>query len=159
MSSKRIYFAHSWSRWKTKQESQIIKILEDRGYIVHNPFDKEIELNKKYNINWYSDNPTKPHANDIYDIDFANLMECDAYFGWFSKNNHIIGTSIELAWAYYAELLGYEQMEIIVLSFKKHPFNWRMCDKFYEGYNNFKQDKPFYIRKGEKDCAVYKTRK
>lgn len=142
---KKIYFAHPFECWKTKREKMIIDILINRGYEVYNPFEKEISLNKKYNVKYYYQNPTKSHASDIVSICFKNVMECDSYFGWFPKNIQMIGTPIEMGWAYHAELLRYKmkKKEIIVLCHQIHPFCWEYSDKLYIGYKNFKENKVF----------------
>jgi len=134
---KKIYFAHPFDKWRTKREDMIEKVLEERGYIVINPFKKEDKLNEKYGVDNYYEKPTKEFANDIVNKDYEMVIDCDEYFGWFPKGVTMIGTPIELVWAYT------HGKKITVLCYKPQPFLWMMADKFYIGYNNFVDDIEF----------------
>lgn len=134
----KIYFAHPESRWQTKREEMISKILTKRGYDVVNPFDGEEALLKKHNAGRYYKNPSKPLSDEIVEKDYQMVMECDSYFGWFPKKSMATGTAIEMEWAYNAG------KRIIVLIWKPQPFCWNRCDVMYLGYNNFKNDVRFY---------------
>lgn len=136
----KIYFAHPFDKWKTKQEEMIEKVLEDKGYCVVNPFREEDVLREKYEVDEYYDSPSIEYANDIVNKAYKMVRNCDEYFGWFPKGIALIGTPIELNWAF---LHG---KKITVLSYKPHPFLWVMSDRFYLGYANFKNDVRFYDR-------------
>ena len=137
---KTIYFAHPFDKWRTKREEMIEKILEERGFVVINPFKEEDKLNEKYGVDNYYENPTEPFALDIVNKDWLAVSKCDAYFGWFPKDITMIGTSIELVWAL---LLG---KETITLSYKPHPFLWMFSNKFYTNYSKFVSDEPFSVK-------------
>lgn len=138
----KIYFAHPESRWQSKREEMITRILEKRGYEVINPFDRENELLKKYKTESYYKNPSKTFADEIVKKDRKMCIEeCESYFGWFPKKSMAIGTAIEMDWAYIAHKY------IIVLIDKPQPFCWNYCDILYLGYNNFKNDVKFYERR------------
>ena len=135
----KIYFAHPESRWKSKREEMITKILTKRGYEIINPFDREDALLKKHNAESYYKNPTKPLADEIVEKDTKMCVEeCSAYFGWFPKKSMAVGTAIEMEWAH--NVGNY----IIVLIDKPQPFCWNFCNILYLGYNNFKNDIRFY---------------
>jgi len=134
---KTIYFAHPFDKWKSKREEMIIQTLTERGYDVFNPFIKENKLNEKYGVTHYYEKPSKAFAKDIVDGDKKMVLECDEYFGWFPKGVTMIGTPIELVWAYNAK------KPITVICYKPQPFLWIMADKFYLGYDKFVKDEQF----------------
>ena len=134
---KTIYFAHPFDRIGTKREKMIEQILEERGFEVINPFKMEQELNKKYGVDNYFDNPCKGFAKDIVDQDWQMVSGADAYFGWFPKNATMIGTPIELVWAVLLE------KEIITLAHRPHPFVLMFSHIIYIGYKNFAKNIPF----------------
>ena len=131
---KKIYFAHPFDKWKSKREEMIVRILEERGYEVINPFEEEDRLNVKYGVNHYYEKPTFQFAKDIVDKDYEMVKNCDEYFGWFPKDVTMIGTPIEFMWA---KNLG---KKTTVLCYKPQPFLWVLADRFYIGYNNFQED-------------------
>lgn len=137
MKKKSIYFAHPFDKIGSKREEMIIKTLEERGYEVVNPFERESKLNEKYGVNHYYESPTKSFAKDIVRLDKEAVKECDEYFGWFPKGVTMIGTPIELVWAYD---FG---KKITVICYKPQPFLWCLADTFYIGYENFVKDIKF----------------
>ena len=139
----RIYFAHSHKWWKSKREKMITDVLESRGYEVVDPFDYEDAINEKYGVKSYSENRTEAHANDITEKDWELIVSCDELFAWFPLDTTTIGTPLELGWA---KNLG---MKVTGLYKYAHPFLWSKrvgLYKFYVGYQNFKDDKPLFVR-------------
>lgn len=132
-----IYFAHPFDRMGSKREEMIERILEERGYEVVNPFKKEIDLNAKYGVNNYYENPTKEFAEDIVVSDYKLVADCDEYFGWFPKGVTMIGTPLELAYAMK------HKKKITVLCYKAQPFLWYHANVFYLGYDNFVKGERF----------------
>lgn len=150
-SKGKIYFAHPYESWKSKEEFVIEHILPLRGYEVVNPFNAEKKLLDKYKTHDYYSKPTRDFAEEIYLQDYYTVMECDAYFGWFKSKGAMIGTSIELAWAYQ------NGKKILALCEKPHPFIWSMVDIFYSSLDGFIKNEPFYKRyngKGHKKVIV-----
>lgn len=139
----KIYFAHPFDTWKTKEEELIEKTLEARGYEVINPFKEEDHLNEKYGVDNYYENPTYEFADDIVDKDQKMVLDCDEYFGWFPKGIAMVGTPIELTWAYE------DCKKITVVCYKPQPFLWIYSDVFYLGLENFFNDNKFYEREIE----------
>jgi len=133
-----IYFAHPFDKWHSKREEMIERILEGRNYKVINPFKEEDRLNEKYGVNHYYENPTYDFAKDIVDKDYDMVKHCHEYFGWFPKDITMIGTPIELVWAYNMH------KKITVLCYKPQPFLWILADVFYIDYDAFVKDEPFW---------------
>lgn len=139
-SIKSVYFAHPFDTWKTPREGMITKYLTERGYNVYNPFVEEDKLNEKYGTDNYYQKPSIEFAKDIVDKDHIAVKKTDEYFGWFPKNITMIGTPIELVWAFR---MG---KKTTVLCYKPQPFLWYYSDVFFTDYKSFVENKPFWTR-------------
>ncbi len=137
-----IYFAHSHKWVNSKRKNKIQLILESRGYEVIDPFKHEEEIIKKYGYK-YHENRTEAHANDITEKDYNLVKNAEELFAWFPIGNTTIGTPLEIGWA-----LGMGK-KVTVLYVYPHPFLWSNRIKLYKlyvGYQNFKIDKPLFVR-------------
>ncbi len=132
-------------------EQKIMDLLNERGYRVINPLFEEEELNKKYGVLGYYEQPSIPFAHDIVKEDFGILSTCDEYFGWLPKGITIVGTVVEMMWACK---LG---KPVTTLSYKPSPFLLVYSDKFYGNFEEFLQDRPSWVRNDlkELDRAYY----
>lgn len=113
---KSVYFAHPFDLWKTELEKKIEDALEEKGYIVINPFDTESDLNEKYGVDTYYDNPSKEFAKEICERDFASIERQDIYFAYIPKGVTSIGTIRE-----FEKALELGKRTIIVC-YKPNPF-------------------------------------
>lgn len=132
-----IYFAHSTSMMNTKKEQEIIEVLEKRGYMVINPFEKEDEICQKYGVKNYYEAPTKKFAEEIETKDWELVDKSAEYFGWFECDfgiKTLIGTSIEMDRSY---LMG---KKITVIINILHPFVWNRANIIYLSYDDFIRD-------------------
>jgi len=139
---KTIYFAHSHKWMDSKRKKKIRSILESRGYEVFDPFEHEEELIEKYGY-VYSENRTKPYANDITEKDYELVKNADELFAWFPIGSTTIGTPLEVCWA---RNMG---KKVTVLYSSAHPFLWSdiiKIHKLYISYHDFKNDKPLFVR-------------
>jgi len=133
---KKIYFAHPFSKMGTKREEMIIKILEERGFEVIDPFIGEDELCRKYGVSYYYQKPMLQFANEIVYRDFKMVDDCDALFAWLPKTSVCLGTVRELDRALR------KGKETIVIHHKPNPFLIDV-DILYLNYNDFKWDVPY----------------
>ena len=139
---KTIYFAHSHKWMNSKRKHKIKEILESRGYEVVDPFEHEEEIIEKYGYQ-YHENRTEDYANDITEKDYELVKNADELFGWFPIGSTTIGTPLEIGWA---TNMG---KRVTVLYVYPHPFLWSNRIKLYKlyvGYQNFKDDKPLFVR-------------
>ena len=137
-----VYLAHS-HQWKdAKRKWRIKEILESRGYEVVDPFEHEIELEEKYGYK-YHENRTEDFANAITEKDYELVKNAEELFAWFPIGATTIGTPQEICWA---KAMG---KKVTVLYSSAHPFLWServAIYKLYVGYQNFKDDKPLFVR-------------
>jgi len=137
-----VYFAHSHQWQDAKRKWRIKEILESRGYEVVDPFEYEEELEKKYGYA-YHENRTKEFADDITEKDYKLVKNADELFAWFPVGSTTIGTPQEICWAKAMK------KKVTVLYSSAHPFLWServAIYKLYIGYQNFKDDKPLFVR-------------
>jgi len=139
----KIYLAHNHKWWNTKREARVIKILESRGYEVVNPFDSEEDYIEKYGT--YDKHYSEEYANEITEKDWNLIINCDELFAWYPLKDTVIGTPQEVCWA---KQLGMK-VTALTLSGRPHPFLWSKrvnIYKYYISYQDFKKDKPFFVR-------------
>ncbi len=136
MIMKKIYFAHPFDRRFTKRKEMIIKKLEERGFLVIDPFDGEDKIAKKYGVKNYYQNPCRDFAREIKERDFGAVDNADALFGWIPKGVTMIGTIRE----YDRALRGGKY--IIILCYKPNPF-LEDADELYLTYGDFLDGKKF----------------
>ena len=139
MKMKKIYLAHPFDRRFSKRKEMIIKKLEERGFEVIDPFVGEDELEKKYKVKTYYDNPCRDFALEIKERDFNQVINCEALFAWIPKDVTMIGTIREFDKA--LEKGKYT----IVLCYKPNPF-LEDADELYLSYQNFLDEKSFIWR-------------
>lgn len=142
-----IYFAHPFDTIGTEKESEIKEKLSE-SYEVCDPFETEEELNKKYGVDNYYDNPTKEFAFSILTADKDKVYKCDELFAWIPKGITTIGTVIEMMWANGVGKL------VTVLSYKPQPFFVQYSDTLYTSYEDFMNDHR-YIWKRKKQYDVF----
>ncbi len=145
---KTIYFAHPYDTWKTEMEYKIMGVLS-RQYMVINPFDTEQGLNKKYGTSGYYEKPSLPFAHDIVKTDYELLSTCDEYFGWFPEGITLVGTVVEMLWACKHGKL------VTTLCYKPNPFLLAYSDKFYLGFEDLVENRPFSMPKKPDVNAAY----
>ena len=142
MKKKTIYFAHSHQWMDSKRKWKIKQILESRGYKVIDPFEHEQDIIDKYGY-VYNENRTKPYAEDITEKDYDLVKNADELFAWFPIGSTTIGTPLEVCWA---KNMG---KKVTVLYSSAHPFLWSeriAIYKLYISYQDFKDDKPLFVR-------------
>jgi hypothetical protein len=125
-----IYLAHPYDRRNSKRKQMIIRKLEERDFVVVDPFVGEDILAKKYGVNDYYENPCRDFAIEIKDRDFGAVTACDALFAWIPKDVTMIGTIREYDRALRAGKY------IIVLCYKPNPF-LEDADELYLDYQDF----------------------
>ncbi len=131
---KRIYFAHPFKMKGGLWEKKIIKLLEEAGYEVVEPFEEEKPILHKYGIKSYYDNPIKVIASEIYNRDYNHVKSCDELFAWFPENTPCIGTAIELAWADFDGKYTY------VFDTTRHPFLLTIGDFLYTSWEQLEKE-------------------
>ena len=131
-----IYLAHPFDRRFSKRKEMIAKKLEERDFLVIDPFVGEDTLCEKYGVKNYYENPCKDFAMDIKNRDFMHVALCDCFFAWIPKGVTIIGTMREFDFA-----LEHSKYTI-VLTYKPSPF-LEDADELYIDYNAFLNDEQF----------------
>ena len=141
-----IYFAHPFEKQNSYEKKNIIQKLS-KWFKVIDPFKEEKELEQKYGSSYYglskeygkTLNPElypviREFSTEIVNKDFNQLMDCEAYFGWFPVDSphRMIGTSIEVSWA-----RRYERHPIIIIDNRFHPFLLCYADVIFTDINHF----------------------
>lgn len=86
---KKVYYAHSMGIYNTKQEERDIKLLEDLGYEVINPNNKEVsDLFKKYI------DEEKRSYEDAFDIVFGYLVRESDILAFRAQLDGFIGAGV-----------------------------------------------------------------
>ncbi len=134
----KIYYAHPFDTWinNFEMEKHIQEILESYDYDVVNPFVRESQLNEKYGVDNYYDNPCIGFAKDIVEKDYEAVEECDELFAWIPQHIVAIGTTFEIA---YAHSLN---KKITILTYKPHPFLLKYADVLYTSFEDFVKNEP-----------------
>ncbi|MHA1280232.1 MAG: hypothetical protein ACTSQ8_23875 [Candidatus Helarchaeota archaeon] len=134
-----IYYAHPWAMRGSDEEKYHMKILEEKGFDVYDPFLREEEIEKKYGGPYYS-RPSKDFAIELVEKDFGAILKCKYFIAIMRGST---GTAMELM---YAKMNG---KRILVIDDRNHPFSVALADELYETFDEF--EKKFKLNdKGEK---------
>jgi len=135
----KIYFAHSFELRGTQEERLFIIQLKQKfpSAKIINPFEKETELEAKYDGEYYQ-NPNFNFAKDIIESDLDLLDSCDIICALIPEGNYrIIGTSMEIMYAWVKR-----KYVIVICEDKKrprHPWLWYCANEFYSNREEFFQ--------------------
>jgi hypothetical protein len=105
---RKCYFAHPGRTKDTREEADIIKELESRRVIVHNPFEENIVVRKEF----LESRPYKL-ARKIWINDFKAVVDSDMLLAYQPVGT--AGTGAEIIWAYIHHKF------IQIISPIKHP--------------------------------------
>lgn len=130
----KVYFAHPFATRGTKDEQRIIDaILKIKNLELVNPFTTEDDTMKKHGVKQYYPDPTKELAQDIFNKDLNQVIECDFILAWFPDGIQCIGTAYEMAFAV-------EQCKFInVICSKMSPF-FSVADCIYDSIESFEKN-------------------
>lgn len=95
-----VYFAHPYSSVDMLEKNMIIEELKLRNLKVHNPFDGEEKILKKYGVNDYYENPNWEMAREIWTKDIKAIVKSNLLVAWLPIGACGMGTAQEVVIAY-----------------------------------------------------------
>lgn len=93
------YFAHPCDTKGSEEEKRIKMELKLRGVNVHDPFENEEKILKKYEIDDYYNDPRWQIGRDIWTSDIGMIKKCSMLLAYIPDYG-CLGTAAELATAY-----------------------------------------------------------
>lgn len=130
-----IYFAHPFITRGSIEEKEILEELELRRLMVYEPFKKEEEILKSYNVDDYYTRPYWELARRIWTQDLGRIKKSDIMLAWLPEKS--IGTAMEIAVAY-----EYDKF-IQIISPIKHPSYAIYADQLFESITDWKNYKVY----------------
>ncbi|MHC1591754.1 MAG: nucleoside 2-deoxyribosyltransferase [Candidatus Helarchaeales archaeon] len=125
-----IYYAHPYRMRGSEEEKHHIKVLEEKGFEVYDPFIGEGDVEKRHGGPYYS-NPTIEFARELVEKDLEMVEKCDWLIAIMVGST---GTAMELM---YAWTLG---KKIISIDSRHHPFPMVLSDYLYETFEEFEKN-------------------